>query len=226
MDMIEKVIQQDELCPTISLSSIITTSIKSNAFTNQPVCPSITISYFSLRSQRHQLILQILFPNPQNSPSRHAMPGLNRLSDKTAIVTGASAGFGRGIATKLATEGCSLVLVDIDGDNLTRTTESLPNGPHSCVTGDVTQEKTWHSALETCLSKFGKLDILVNCAGVVHLAGPSHEVDEEEFDRVMRINVKPLFLSTKVVVGGYWKKEGKKGSVVNISSISEPRYGP
>ena len=150
--------------------------------------------------------------------------GLGRLANKVGIVTGAGAGFGRGIATKLADEGCKLTLVDVNEAGCQETLSSLPNGPHVAVVGDVTTQSTWEDALSKTLSKFGHLDILVNCAGVVHLAGPSDEVAEEEYERVMRINVKPLFLSAKVVIGGYFKKEGRKGSVVNISSISEPRY--
>lgn len=148
---------------------------------------------------------------------------MGRLDNKVAIVTGSGAGFGRGIASKLASEGAKLLLIDVNGNACAETAKSLPGGPHESLTGDVSEESTWESALSKCLSKFGKLDTLVNCAGVVHLAGPSHEVDEAEYNRVMKINVKPLFWSAKVIIGGYWKKEGKKGSVVNISSISEPR---
>ena len=77
---------------------------------------------------------------------------------------------------------------------------SYPDGNVVAVGGDVSNIDTWHNALKTALDRFGKLDIVVNNAGVVQKATPSHEVDEAEFDRLIRINVKPLFLSCKAIV--------------------------
>ena len=67
--------------------------------------------------------------------------------------------------------------------------------------------------------------MVVNNAGVVQKATPSHEVDEEEFDRLIRINVKPLFLSCKAIVP-YLRKRGQGGSFINLSSTSAPRPRP
>lgn len=93
------------------------------------------------------------------------------------------------------------------------------------VAGDVTKIETWQKALKTAVDSFGQLDVVVNNAGVVMKATPSHEVDEEEFDRLIRINVKPLFHSCKVIVP-YLRERGKGGSFINLSSTSAPRPRP
>ena len=103
--------------------------------------------------------------------------------------------------------------------------KSYPDGNVVPVAGDVSKIETWHNALKAALDSFGKLDVVVNNAGVVQKATPSHEVDEEEFDRLIRINVKPLFLSCKVVVP-YLRKRGQGGSFINLSSTSAPRPRP
>ncbi len=93
-------------------------------------------------------------------------------------------------------------------------------------TADITLESSWRDILQTALSKFNnRLDVVVNCAGVVHYAAPSHEVAEEQFDLVFKVNVKPLYLSTKVIVP-WWKENKMPGLFINLSSISEPRPRP
>jgi 3-oxoacyl-[acyl-carrier protein] reductase len=99
-------------------------------------------------------------------------------------------------------------------------------GKVDSIRADITQLASWQNILSSALSLGNnRLDVVVNCAGVVHLAGPSHEMAEDEFDRVFRVNVKPLYLSTKVIVP-WWKEHGQKGLFINLSSISEPRPRP
>lgn len=140
-------------------------------------------------------------------------------------MTGAGAGFGRGIVKKLTAESAKVLAVDMNAETVQETASSAPSG--SCVahTADITSESSWRGVLAAALEKFGRVDTLVNCAGVVHIAAPSHEVAEEDFDRCFSVNVKPLFLSAKVMVP-YWKEGGIEGHVINMSSISEPRPRP
>ncbi|KPI42836.1 4-formylbenzenesulfonate dehydrogenase TsaC1/TsaC2 [Cyphellophora attinorum] len=157
---------------------------------------------------------------------------MGRLDDKVIIVTGAAAGFGRGIVLKLTREGAKVLAVDMNEAGLQETIAeascSNTASPNSCTafTADISKESSWRSLLQACLEAFGgRLDTVVNCAGVVHNAGPSHEVAEEQFDLMFRVNVKPLYLSNKVITP--WFVENKvKGSFVNLSSISEPRPRP
>lgn len=150
------------------------------------------------------------------------------LATQIIIVTGAGAGLGRGIVQKLVSENAAVLAVDINGPAVTETASSVPkSGGGKCTahTADVTVEKSWHEILEAAVHTFGRVDTLVNCAGVVHVAEPSHEVSEDEFDRMFKVNVKPIYLSTKVMVP-YWKGKGMEGHVINMSSISEPRPRP
>ncbi|KAL2356170.1 oxidoreductase [Cryomyces antarcticus] len=151
--------------------------------------------------------------------------GTGRLQGKVAIVTGGGAGFGAGIVKKFTMEGAHVLIVDVNKDNAESIASSCPKGSAVAFQGDVTSEKDWRSALETTVKKFGKLDVVVNNAGVVHRARASHEVPEEDFDRMFAIHVKPLYLSTKVIIP-HWKEQGKGGLVINVSSISEPRPRP
>lgn len=154
---------------------------------------------------------------------------MNRLANKVIIVTGAGAGFGRGIVKKLTDENARVLAVDMNESAVQETAAAAASSSGgSCVahTADITSEAAWRGVLAAALAAFdGRLDVVVNCAGVVHNAGPSHEVAEEQFDAMFRVNVKPLYLSNKVVTP-WWIENGVKGLFVNLSSISEPRPRP
>ena len=141
------------------------------------------------------------------------------------IVTGAGAGFGRGIVKKLTAEGAKVLAVDIHQKNVEATVADAPHGTCVAHTNDVTLESSWRDILAHGLKEFDKIDVVVNCAGVVHVAAPSTEVPEDQFDLMFKVNVKPIYLSTKVIVP-YWKEKKFAGSFINLSSISEPRPRP
>jgi len=126
---------------------------------------------------------------------------------------------------KLTAEGAKVLAVDIHQANVEATAAAAPQGTCVAHPNDVTLESSWRDILETGLKNFGKIDVVVNCAGVVHIAAPSAEVPEDQFDLMFRVNVKPIYLSTKVIVP-YWKEKKVAGSFINMSSISEPRPRP
>ncbi|WJG34890.1 uncharacterized protein FOBCDRAFT_198007 [Fusarium oxysporum Fo47] len=150
---------------------------------------------------------------------------MTRLSGKVAIVTGGGSGFGAGIVAKFVSEGCKVVVMDIDKSLASQAAAKAPSGSAVAIRGDVSQSEDWVVALDTALVNFGSLDIVVNNAGVLHVAQPSIDMDEHEYDRVMRVNVKQLLWSTKVVVP-YLIKNGKSGAFVNVSSMSGVRPRP
>ncbi|EXJ86670.1 hypothetical protein A1O3_03623 [Capronia epimyces CBS 606.96] len=151
---------------------------------------------------------------------------MGRLDGKVIIVTGAGAGFGRGIVEKLTAEGASVLGVDINQAENNKTASLCPPGKVHAFTADITLESSWREILHQARSAFSnRLDVVVNCAGVVHNAAPSHEVPEDQFDLMFRVNVKPLYLSTKVIVP-WWKENKLPGLFINLSSISEPRPRP
>lgn len=151
--------------------------------------------------------------------------GMARLSGKVAIVTGGGAGFGAGIVAKFVSEGCKVVVMDVNESLASQTIAKAPSGSAVAIRGDVSQSADWVVALNTALVNFGGLDIVVNNAGVLHMAQPSVDMDEDEYDRIMRVNVKQLLWSTKVVVP-YLMKNEKPGAFVNVSSMSGVRPRP
>jgi 3-oxoacyl-[acyl-carrier protein] reductase len=107
---------------------------------------------------------------------------MQRLDDKTAIVTGSASGFGAEIARVYAREGAKIVLADINGDGAAAVAKEIGDAaaPLHC---DVTQRKDIDAAVALARSRFGRLDIIVNNAGTTHDNQPLLNVDEATFDR-------------------------------------------
>lgn len=148
-----------------------------------------------------------------------------KLQGKIAIVTGGGSGFGAGIVRKFITEGVKVLILDINQADAERVGAEAPKGAASAIKGNVSSEHDWQMALTLVLKEFGGLDVVVNNAGVLHTAGPSIDLDEKEYDRVMRINVKQLFWSTKVIIP-YFTSSNRPGLFINTSSISGARPRP
>lgn len=148
-----------------------------------------------------------------------------RLEGKVAIVTGGGTGFGEGIVIKYAFEGAKVVVVDINEETAKKV--ATAQAPGSCVgiKGDVSSEADWKVALDTAINTFGQLDVVVNNAGVIYKACSSIETAESDYDRVLQVNLKSLYWSTKVVIP-YFLERGEGGLFVNISSISALRPRP
>jgi len=87
---------------------------------------------------------------------------------------------------KLTAEGAKVLAVDIHQGNLEDTVQAAPQGTCVSHTNDVTLESSWRDILDASVNNFGKVDVVVNCAGVVHIAAPSHEVPEDQFDLMFK----------------------------------------
>lgn len=145
---------------------------------------------------------------------------MDRVKGKTCIVTGAALGIGRACALRLAEEGASLALFDrIDGPQSSRLVEELQamGRPARYWHVDVSSEKAVQAAIDGAASHFGALHVLVNNAGIAGINKPTHEVTEEEWDRVQAINVKGVFFCTKHAIPHLRRAGG--GSIINLSSI-------
>lgn len=139
---------------------------------------------------------------------------MNRLKDKIAIVTGAGQGIGRGIALRLAEEGSSVVVSDINEENARKTADEIGKNA-IVVTCDVSQKSEVDNLIHKTMEKFGKLDILVNNAGIYPFK-PFFELTEEDWDKVLDINLKSMFLTSQAAAKVM--KDGAK--IVDISSVA------
>ena len=142
-----------------------------------------------------------------------------RLEGKVAIITGGARGQGAAEARMFAREGAKVVFGDILDDEGKKVEAEIneAGGEATYVTLDVTDEDSWNDAVQTAVSSYGKVDILVNNAGIVSWnAGDDASV--EEWDSVMDVNAKGVFLGTRAVIPEMRKAGG--GSIINISSIS------
>ena len=142
-----------------------------------------------------------------------------RLQDKVAIITGAARGMGAAEARIFAKEGAKVVLGDIqveDGQSVAQEINEA-GGQAIFIEMDVSKQSDWQRAIDAAISNFGKINVLVNNAGIIE-RDSLEETTEETWDRIMAVNAKGIFLGTKAVVPHM--REAGGGSIVNISSIS------
>jgi len=144
-----------------------------------------------------------------------------RLKDKVSIVTGASSGIGRAIAQAFAREGSKVVIADIkkepqEGGPDTASLIAKNGGDSIFVQTDVTSVNSVKALIETTVSKYGRLDVIVNNAGI-NITKPAIDMTEEEFDRIMAVNVKGVFLGAKYAIL-QMIRQGGSGSVINTAS--------
>ena len=138
------------------------------------------------------------------------------LAGKRTLVTGAASGIGRGIAERFATEGASVLMVDVNGDAVAEAARSI-DGTTQPLACDVSVASEVEKAVEVAVATFGGLDVVVNNAGVEYVA-PLLEHDEEQFDRLIAVNVKGVFFGMKYGAAAMAKAGG--GAIVNIASIA------
>ena len=134
---------------------------------------------------------------------------------KTAIVTGGGSGFGAGIAAAFAEEGAQVMVADINIDGAEAIAQKINGIAHQVDVADPLSVKAMAVAAE---ANFGAVDILVNNAGVTHVSGPLEDVSEDEFDHVMAVNNKAIFLAAKTFVPAM--KAAKKGAILNVASTA------
>ena len=142
-----------------------------------------------------------------------------RLQGKVALITGAARGQGAEEARMFAKEGAKVVLADVTDQEGTAVAAEIAEmgGDALYVHLDVTNEDEWDAAVQSAVASFGKLDILVNNAGIWR-RGHVLETSSDQWDDIMDVNAKGVFLGTKAVIPEMRKAGG--GSVVNISSTA------
>ncbi|RYF05778.1 MAG: 3-oxoacyl-ACP reductase FabG [Oxalobacteraceae bacterium] len=142
-----------------------------------------------------------------------------KLDQKVAIVTGASQGIGLACAQRLVRDGARVMLVDVRPEGAAAAEALGDAARFFCA--DVSQKSDVDAMLAATLQAFGQVDILVNNAGVTH-AADFLDLAEEDFDRVLRINLKSMFLCSQAVARAMVKRggDGNRGCIINMSSVN------
>ena len=138
-----------------------------------------------------------------------------RLAGKVAIVTGAASGFGAGIATQFVAEGARVVIADLNGDGAQALASQL-GAATLAVRADVSSDADVKALAEAATAFGGRVDIVVNNAGIGQLPKPLESVDEAEFDRLLQVNVKSVYLTARHLVPAM--KAAGGGAILNIAS--------
>ena len=140
-----------------------------------------------------------------------------RLAGKTAIVTGGASGFGAGIVRKFVAEGARVMIADINA----AAAQALAAEFGDLATGfevDVSNGASVEAMREASFQRFGHVDILINNAGVSHLPAPLEEISEADFDRVLAVNVKSVYFTSRAFVPHF--RTRKAGTILNIASTA------
>ena len=144
-------------------------------------------------------------------------------SIRTALVTGAARGIGLAIATRLAGDGLRVALLDRDGERLEAAARSVGGGARALV-GDVTQTKDVDGAIARVEREWGRLDVLVNNAGITGRSFPIWELADEDWQRVIDVDLTSVFLCCRAGVK-VMLRQGS-GRIINIASIAGKEGNP
>ena len=138
-----------------------------------------------------------------------------RLKNKIAIVTGGGSGFGAGIVKKFIQEGAKVVVADINLENAKKV--AMDTGGFADEV-DVSNSLSFKNLVNKTLEKFGKIEIMVNNAGITHLPNSMENISEAEFDKIFAVNSKSVFFSAKYLVPKMTSIGG--GNILNVASTA------
>jgi len=144
---------------------------------------------------------------------------MGRVDDKVAIITGGAQGMGAADARMLVAEGAKVVIGDILDEPGQALADELGDAARY-VHLDVSDEEQWQAAVDAALAAFGKVNVLVNNAGIVQVA-PLKSLDVDKWNRVLAVNLTGAMLGIKAVLGPM--KDAGGGSIINVSSIEGMR---
>ncbi|ABD53691.1 glucose 1-dehydrogenase [Jannaschia sp. CCS1] len=138
-----------------------------------------------------------------------------RLESKTAIVTGAASGFGAGIARVFSREGASVLVADLNEEAAVAVADEVGG---AAIRTDVSKGADVAAMARAAMDQWGRIDIVVNNAGITHLPTPLEDVSEEEFDRVLAVNAKSVYLTAREIVPVM--KAAGVGAILNVASTA------
>ena len=148
---------------------------------------------------------------------------MDRLHDKVVIVTGGAQGLGEGIARRLAEEGASVVIADINGAKAQSVADSLIRNdkPAIAVTLDVAERKQMRDAVQRTVERFGRLDVMFNNAGF-NKPLPFMDVDEDNFNSIMRVNAFGVLVGAQEAAR-QMMAQGSGGKIINTRAMRNSR---
>jgi len=139
-----------------------------------------------------------------------------RFEGRVAVVTGGASGIGEATARRLAGEGATVVVADVDDARGRAIVGDLPGGPGAFARCDVANSADWQALRELLVQRWGRLDVLHSNA-FIQIPAPAHDLAEEDWDRMMAVNLKASFLGTKLLVD---LLAAARGSIVITSSVN------
>ena len=144
---------------------------------------------------------------------------MGRVEGKTAIVTGGGVGIGRATALLLAKEGASVAVTDINAETAKQVADAIASagGKARAWTLDTSKEQQVEHVFAEVREHFGRIDVLVNNAGIAGASRPTDEITADEWNQVIAVNVNGVFYGTKHVIK--YMREAGGGSIINLSSI-------
>lgn len=150
-----------------------------------------------------------------------------RLENLVAIVTGGGSGFGEAISHAFVREGARVMVADLAEDRAARVAQDLraAGGEAEAFRVDVSQSADMQALVQATVARFGRIDVMVNNAGISHPNGPMLGVSEEFFDRLLAVNVKSIYLSA-VHCLPVFRRQGGGGCFLNIGSTAAVRPRP
>lgn len=145
---------------------------------------------------------------------------MKRLEGKVAVITGGNAGIGEAVAKRFALEGASVVVTGRRQQELDRVVKIVreSNGRALAVAGSVTDEAHAQDVVRKTIDSFGRIDVLINNAGIGDFGKRLHEIDDATWDKIFDINLTGVFRMTRAIVPQMLKQGS--GSIVNISSVA------
>ncbi len=140
-----------------------------------------------------------------------------RLKGKVILISGAGSGIGKSTSLLFAREGAIVIVNDLDDTNGRQTVKEISefDGEATFIQADVTHVDSVKEMVEQIINQYGRIDVLFNNAGISGV-GQLHEVDLDEWDKVMNVNIKGVFMLSKYVL--HYMMESKSGSIINMSS--------
>jgi 3-oxoacyl-[acyl-carrier protein] reductase len=143
-----------------------------------------------------------------------------KFQGKVSIVTGGGAGIGEAIALAFAREGAHVAIWDLDGNRAEKVSSTIQEMGHKSIAiqMSVANAREVNASVQRVLREYGRIDILINNAGICQVVPSVEEIKEEDWDRVLAVNLKGVFLCSKAVMGVM--KKQKAGKIINMGSLA------